>query len=357
MFKALTDKRWLTSHLTTGGSYRSVYLHSFIFAMSLAWLVLVYAASCRDGTTKLRYPGKGFVQHGGYITLHLMTPIALTLSLLALERFARILEKPEPHFIRAASGSRQFYELRAQHLASLNLHSSFAVLLGLAVVVGAVCTTLVLLQVISPIDTYGNDVFNAVRYPLGYYVANTYLAFAWIVVYPFSLYLVLHITVSMALLLRDARRLGVLHIDLFHPDNCGGLSDFGTLNLLLTLYYAPIVISLVALAETHIRRYTSLLLPALLLPLVLILQAVIGVMAMYTAVRAEKQRRLLELHDLLSVTLSAPSPDNGGVTGLLLWRHIREVNALPYSDTIRYVQALLPAFSLIVGIVQIKLMQ
>lgn len=351
MMKALADKRWLTSRLATSGAWP----HVIIFTISLAWLAAVYGAACLDGTTKLPVPGKGFRQHNGYIVLHLMAPVALSLSLLALERFSRLLEKPEPHFIRGA-GKQQFREFRDKQLESLNLHSGFIGLLALGIVTGAICTTLVLMQVINPFATYGNDVFNALRYPYGYYAANTYLGLTWTVIIPFSLYIVLHITISMALVLHRARELQVLHIDLFHPDNCGGLSDFGDLNLLLTLYYAPIIISILALAETHIRRYTSLLLPASILPIILVTQAVIGVVAMYRAVQTEKQKRLEELKELLDETLGAPKNAGGGTTALLLWRHIHDVNAMPYSDSVRFIQLILPALTLAVGIIQIKLM-
>ena len=352
MVKALADKRWLTSRIASSG----IRLHIGIFTISLAWLAAVYGAAYLDHTTTLPSTGKGFFQHDGYIVWHLMTPVALSLSLWSLERFRQILERPEPHFIRSADGSREFYELRAWHLSSLNLHSRFIWILGLGVVTGALCTTLILTQVINPQATYGNDVFNALRYKLGYYVTNTYLAISWTMLVPFSLYIVLHITFSMANLLHHARRLRVLHIDLFHPDNCGGLSDFGDLNLRLTLYYVPIIISLIALAETHIRRYTSLLLPAFILPIVLVAQALIGVLTMYRAVQSEKRQQMENLKELLCDTLDAPQDVQGGVTALLLWKHIHGVNALPYSDSARFIQFILPALSLAVGILQVKLM-
>jgi len=352
MVRALTDKRWLTSRIAASGAR----LHIGIFTISLAWLAAVYGAARLDHTTTLPLTGKGFFQHGGYIVLHLMTPVALSLSLWALERFRQILERPEPHFIRSAAGSHQFNALRAWHLSSLNLHSRFIWILGLGVVTGALCTTLILTQVISPQATYGNDVFNAVRYRFGYFVANTYLAVSWTVLIPFSLYIVLHITFSMADLLHHARRLRVLHIDLFHSDNCGGLSDFGDLNLRLTLYYIPIIISLIALAETHTRRYTSLLLPAFILPIVLVIQALIGVITMYRAVKTEKHQRMEDLKGLLCDTLDTPQGVQGGTTALLLWKHIHDVNAMPYSDSARVIQLVMPALSLAVGILRLKLM-
>lgn len=353
-----TDRRWLTSRLSRDDTHSNLRLHLIIFSVSLVWLAAVYGAACIDGSRELPTPGKGFVQHHGYIIFHLMTPIALSLSLLALERFTRILQKPEPHFLRSMPGSKRFNELRALHLASLNLQSRFILILLLGVVVGAICAVLIFKQVITPTQVYGNDVFNSVKYPFGYYTANSYLAVAYILVIPFSLYTVLHITISTALLLRDARKLAVLRVDLFHADNCGGLSDFGDVNLLLTLYYAPLVISLLALAETHAKSYASLLLPAIVLPLVLVTQALAGVLVIYNAVQTEKRRRLAELNTVLNSKLDRPGGrDDDSVAALLLWQHIRKVYALPYTDGVRYAQALLPLLSVVVGVLQVALMK
>lgn len=350
------DRRWLTSRLSRDDAHSNLRIHVVIFAVSLIWLAVVYGAACIDGSRELPTPGKGFTQHHGYIIFHLMTPIALSLSLLSHERFARILQKPEPHFLRSMPGSKQFNELRAEHLSSLNLHSRFTLILLLGVATGALCATLIFKQVIAPMHTYGNDVFNSVRYPFGYYTANSYLAVAYILIIPFSLYTVLHITISTALLLREARKLGVLKVDLFHADNCGGLSDFGDLNLLLTLYYAPLVISLLALAGTHVKRYASLLLPASILPMVLITQALVGVLVIYNTIQTEKRRRLAELNPILNGKLDHPAGrDDASISALLLWHHIRKVYAMPYTDGVRYAQALLPLLSLAVGVVQVAL--
>ncbi len=333
-FRMLSNSRWMTGPLMDYRLADRLRLHLAIFGTSVVWLLLVFLASKIDGTTTLPGAGKGFLQHGGYAALHLASPVALSLALLALEYFAKLMGRLHD-FVRPGSSAECIEKRCAERLDILNLTSHWAWLLILFVTVGALCSTVVLMQVREPQTTYGNDVFNACRYHFGYYTANSYLALTWTVVFPFTLFLVLQITVSLVMILNDARKAGALAVDLLHPDNCGGLSPFGNLNTLLMLYYMPPFLAMSALAATHARRYASLLIPAAALSLVFVVQSVVGVYAIHLAIRAEKRIRLQGLHDTLEHALQHPACGSGREVVFLLWQHVRAVKTMPYAANVQ----------------------
>ena len=331
--KSLSDPRWLTSSLLGLNLPTRLRLHLLVFGISVVWLGLVYVATIMDGTTVIEGNGKGFLEHGGYIVLHLATPIALSLALLALEHFAKLMARLKEFLSPERDDTLD--DVRERHLSILNLHSRWTWLLLLFVTIGALCSTLVLLQVIEPASTYGNDVFNACRYPFGYYTANTYLALSWTLLFPVSLFIILQITVALVMVLGAARKQSALVVDVLHADNCGGLSPFGDLNLILMLFYVPPFAAMSALAATHSRNYLSLLLPAAVLSLVFALQSVIGVYSIHLAVRSEKTARLAGLHDILVHALQHPTVGSGREMTFLLWQHVRNVKTMPYASNVQ----------------------
>jgi hypothetical protein len=330
--KVLTDSRWLTGRLSLQTTRSRVFLHLSVFGCSLLWLSLVFFAACIDGTRVLPGNGKGFYQHAGYMALHMATPIALSLALLSVDCYARLMSRFDD-FLRPGCAA-DFRDILQGRLDILNLHSRWTWLLVLFVSVGALCSCKVLLQVITPTITYGNDVFNAVRYPFGYYTANTYLALSWTLIFPFSLFAVLQTTASLVYVLMKAREGSALIVDLLHPDNCGGLAEFGNLNLLLMLYYVPPFVAMYALALTHSRKYATLFVPAAALSLVFVIQSVVGVYAIHLAISAEKRMRLATLHDILDRALLHPSRIDQPQMVFSLWQHVRGVRTMPYASNI-----------------------
>lgn len=331
--RPLSDPRWLSAPLAKNRLPQTLRLHLLIFGVSIVWLLLVFMASVADKTTSISGEGKGFLEHGGYITLHLASPIALSLALIALEYFAKLMARLA-NFMRSDRDVGVVEKSREECLSILNLASRWTWLLLIFVIIGALCSVFVLMQVIAPVTTYGNDVFNACRYPFGYYTANSYLALSWTVIFPLSLFIVLQITASLVVILSHARKHDLLAVDLLHADNCGGLSPFGNLNLLLMLYYIPPFLAMSALAATHTRNYASLLVPAAALSLVFVTQSVIGVYAIHLAVRAEKRTRLSGLHDTLIRALHQPTYGYGRELTFLMWQHVRGVKTMPYAANV-----------------------
>ena len=338
-----SEPRWLTGRLTRLGPAERIRLHAAVFGVSLLWLFIVFVAASLDGTLTLSGHGRGFLQHRGYTAVHLATPVALSLSLLALDTFSRLMGRLQD-FVVPGHDIQDLEKCRDEHLAIVNLKSRWTWLLLLFITCGAMCSIVIFSQVIEPGKTYGNDVFNALHYPLGYYTANIYLAISWSVVFPLSLFLVLQITAAIVVILGRARQRGSLFVDLLHTDNCGGLSPFGNLNLLLMLYYVPPFLAMLALAATHSQRYASLLIPAVVLSLVFLAQSSIGVYAIRLAIQAEKSKRLESLHDELKQALYQPLNRAGQEVTFLLWQHVRGVKTMPYAakahifvEVLRYV--------------------
>jgi len=235
-------------------------------------LIICFAAHI-DGTWWMRGGGKGFFQHYGMLTIFTTTPIIVILTALALQKF-RLTMDGLHNYTFLGTVPPDLEKLVAWHVRSLSLRKQSAWLFVLFCLIGFLFGVANIVQTISPVKTYGNDVFDAIQYPYGFYFTKLYLCLIWTFSYPVALFIALHITISLVIILRYMCRHDLLRIDFFHPDNCGGVSIFGSINLLVMTIYANFFAVLYMLHVTHATKtYLTVTVPWFGLSFIFIIQS------------------------------------------------------------------------------------
>ena len=201
-------------------------------------------------------------------------------------------------------------------------------------IIGASFSVLIILKTFDPQSFWGNDVFNAAAYRYGFWVANTYLVLTWVVIYPFIFFYTIHMSISLFVILRNLRQRSLFRINVFHKDNCGGMSKFGTLNLLIMMIYLSPLSAMLALWWTHESGYLTLSIPALGLSLIIIVQSSIGISAITKVTRRKVSDALLLLSNELDKGIENLQGTESMAVPILLWNHIRSIHTVPYTRNI-----------------------
>ena len=101
----------------------------------------------------------------------------------------------------------------------------------------------------------GSYVFDSQLYPHAFLFAKLYLFFVMIIVYSSAVFAASIVTYSMNSIFGFLHRNNALRIDLFHIDQCGGLSRFGNINLIALRIYALFSFVSLATALAHTQLY------------------------------------------------------------------------------------------------------
>jgi hypothetical protein len=277
---------------------RSKPLRRTYFLVALAFPFLIALACWIDGTWTLPKAGKGFSQYYGFWTIFITTPIILVLTERLFDTFIASIQNWSVYCIDVSeeTGSR-IEKLTQKHVKSLCLQSPSAWVLVIMMVVAFyrwqinVVTT----RWPIPLQTFNHDVFDSSAHLFGFYITRAYNFFTFVFVYAPAIFVVLHVTWSMVSILRYVCRDDVLRINFFHPDNCGGTSIFGNINLLiLTIYINFFAVSYV-MYITHGRAYQAIILSSLTCFVLVVSQSIGAVYYIHKAVRQKKAKCIDEI--------------------------------------------------------------
>ena len=184
----------------------------------------------------------------------------------------------------------------------------------------------------NPSGYWGDDVFNAARYPYGFLTANPALLFVWSVIYPVALFAAVHMTVSAEIVGSRLIAAGDLKLDFLNSDRCGGLSRFGTMNALIMLIYLWPCGALFALHLTHRYTYTSLMVGAMSISVILTLQSVYGLYWIARLIASERQRTVATLNAQIDAAMRAGAiRSNEALLAMAYRDHVMAVSSYPYS--------------------------
>lgn len=222
-------------------------------AVYLALPLVICLASRLDGTWFMSGGGKGLFQHYGMLAIFATTPIIIILTTLALQKFLLAIEELH-NYTLLGTIPPDLKRLVDRHVRSLALCGKSVRLFALFSLIGLLFSVANIVQTLKPITTYGNDVYDAYQYTYGFYSTKLYLCLIWTFAYPAALFIAVHITISLVAILRHMCRHDLLRIDFFHPDNCGGVSIFGSINFLVMSIYANFFAILYALHVTHAAK-------------------------------------------------------------------------------------------------------
>lgn len=324
----------------------------------LVFPLLILAATWIDGTCSLDGDAKGFRQHHGFWIIFVTTPALVLLAGALLDRFVKILREPHA-YLSAAASETQLEELRAiakREIDGLCLRTNGRFILYFGIIVGLIYFFINVVKTWDPSETYGHDVFDAWAHTTGYFTTKIYLLPVFVLVYPISIFIAAHVTMSMVRLLRYLCNNDVLEISYFHEDNCGGTSCFGEVNLLVMGIYALLIAVLVGMWFTHERIYFVTRSGLVFCSLATTLQSVVAVWAIHQFVSSKKKACLAELTEKLNGDLQTSltvNSNNKFRSELLAARnHIAGIYTFPYAkrvalavNTIRFAPVAIAIFS------------
>jgi hypothetical protein len=307
--------------------------------LTQTWLALllpltVAGAALVDGSWSLPDDGKGLTQHYGFWAYFITTPVILALTWTLTDEFVRYIGNPSLYTVPPSSNDRQrLSSLVRIHVRSLRLQSWSKSIIAFAMMAMLLWWVVNVVETLRPEGVYGHDVLDAYRHPAGFYLAHIYTLFVFVDVYAQAIFLVLHVTISLIAVLRYLNRFDLLRVDFFHQDKCGGVSEFGRLNLLVLAIYANWFIVIYAMYLTHRHSYLVMELSLLACSILATAQSIVGVFFVHKLVDRKRRICLTEINSHLNAGLIAVSSNGKFPTDLLSLRnHILGVHSYPYSD-------------------------
>lgn len=284
-----------------------------------------------DGTWNMGDSGKGLVQHYGFWAQCVTTPIIAILTGATLNCFLSTMHSLE-RYSTLGELPRDLRRMINKEILSISLRRRSRFLLYLMMVLGVFFGILNVRQTMDPMATYGNEVYDSVSHTFGFILTKPFLFFNWILVYPVSIFLMAHVSVSMIKILNYMCSQDVLRIDFFHPDNCGGVSVFGDINTYIMGVYINFFLVLIALDFTHERKYETLIFFASLASLGFTAQSVGVVYSIRRFVQKKKRECLEVINNQLGSQILAAVPAGRLAADLLIVRnHILSLKAHPYT--------------------------
>lgn len=311
---------------------RNVYL-----VLSVVLPTLVIVGSWSDGTLVLPEPHKGLAQHYGYWALFFTTPTLIVLAPYLLNLFLKHVRRPAEYCVPLSDDIRSALSgLVERHVSSLLLHERRTIsILVFAMIAIGFWWLVNAIVMINPQLTYGHDAFDGHSHKFGYFAARAYVLFIFGFVYPIAAFAAVHVTISLVSTLRFVTAQDILRVNLFDPDNCGGTSRFGHINVIILGIYANWFAVVYAMYVTHQRTYAVLAVALFTCTGLAIGQSIIAVYHIHRIVSAKRRdllKRTIECLD--EQTVSSLEPGNRFPNDLLALRtHLLSVHTFPYGSS------------------------
>jgi hypothetical protein len=300
-------------------------------AVTLVIPSLVCLGAWVDGTWEMQGNARGLSRHYGFWVQCATTPAIILLSAGALSAFLRAIGSLERYSISGVV-PKDLRRLAGSHVISICLLGDSRFILYFAMLIGGMWTAVNIVETSNPTATYGNPVFDSPEHLYGFLTTKLFLVFNWALVYPITLFIVIHITWSMVLILRYMCSHRLLRIDFFHSDNCGGVSAFGTINLLIMGVYLNFFLVIASLALTHSARYSTLTLSALFASIIFVVQSFGAVYYIHRFVAIKKHEFLVVINNQLDIQMLTTVAAGQFSSDLLMARnHLISLRTYPYT--------------------------
>ena len=232
---------------------------TLLAALAILPAILIAVGCSMDGTfhstLNSTNPFVGLLTHWGYWATFILTPLIIFLTTRLFDKFVDTVKNT--HVYCVDEYRSELDRLVQQELLLLKFRARSPLLL-LIIAVFLTCWLLNCFATSSPstaMTTFGNDVFDSRSHPHGYYVAKGYLLVVMVVVYAWTIFVAIRVSLSMNCVFLFIDRNSALRVDLFHTDHCGGLSQFGNINLIIFGIYGAFSGITLATAITHTHSY------------------------------------------------------------------------------------------------------
>jgi hypothetical protein len=340
----------LDSASTGGLSWLSRRLAAVLIFASFPFLV---AWGCAiDETLELPADGRGLSQHYGFWAIFVTTPLLIILCSVLFERFIATVTNLDVHFVGSSDDTKKELDRLVDgvvsHVSLRSLSSTIILVLSLVFVGFSIHN---FSNTANPLVTYRHDVFDALKHPYGFFITKVYVFLVFAIVWSIAVFLASSVTVSMVLLLKFVTRHRILQINVFHSDNCGGTSRFGTLNMLVLAIYTCLLIVPFTMFLTHKHTYLAMNV-SLFGCFLLLIQNVIGVYYIQRLVAQKKEECIEAAARILNAQLSETFGGGQFADQVLAFRaHVVGMNTLPYTRSVLAVVGLMNVTSAAVAVI------
>jgi hypothetical protein len=295
---------------------------------------IIAIACVIDGTWKMHDPAKGFIQHYGFWAIFITTPIILFLSSHLLYEFTETISNTTAYCAEMTFDLRsQLERLVDRHVNSLALRSRSATILFMIVLGMLSWCILNVQETIDPTHTYHHDVFDAYGHKAGFFATKTYVFIVFSVAYAIATFVAVHVTISLISVMKFLCSHDSIRVDFFHSDNCGGMSRFGNINLIILAIYTNFFVVIYAMYFTHRVAYPVMIASLIASTALTLGQSVVAVYYIHQAISKKKRECLDVLVSRLNDLVPASIPPKGRFPSeLLAFRnHILSVHTFPYA--------------------------
>jgi len=324
----------LQNKKTTTLSYSTILRIILFFSL---FPVTNYLGALTDNTLFMANNGKGLFQHYGVWAFYITNPIIFLLILVILKRFYNIVSNVK-NYLKDKKIDKKINTLCIKNIDSIFLRNKNKYILYLMHIVGVMFSIVNIFQTIEPVKIFGNDVFDSFPYFWGFLANKIHLSFVWSYLYPITFFIILHVTISIMIILKYIYKNNLLKLDVFSSDGCGGISEFGTLNMYIMLIYALLFSVMISLAITHTNNHFTLILPIIISSIVFIVQSFAGVYYVHKIVSEEKNELLKNINELLRKNIYQIKEKNDFPAGLIFLRkYVLSLKSYPYTKVASFV--------------------
>jgi len=319
--------------------WHSKTIRNLYLAVALLLPALIAIGCWLDGTWAMAGDNKGFSQYYGFWVIFVTTPVIFLLTSQLVGSFIGYFEDPEAYCGNLTNESkRRVQTLVTRHIRSLEGRSRSFWILMFVLLVFLFWWTFNVVNTwapTKPFETFGHDVFDTSAHPFGFYTTKVYLFFVFVLVYGPAAYVALHVTASMISILKLLSTRGLLQVDVFHADNCGGTSRFGNLNLVILCIYVNLFAVIYAMYVTHGHAYFVMAVSLIACSALAVAQSIGPVYYVHRVVAARKREYItavgVQLNQQLSTSLQ---PGGKFANDLLAFRsHLGSMHTFPYGPS------------------------
>lgn len=331
------------------------------FMLSLAFFALFPAAAlvvCSyEGTLRLgpTNGGRGLLEHYGSWSQFIGCPVLIFFTLLLIQRLDRALalDGLNGHEYSQLLATAKDFLTRATPIHKI-LFAILALFGVFSLIINAQGTR-------SPIDVYGQQLWDSSAHTAGYILGRIFLGFEWIYVFPLVIYLALGASIIIILLVNIVMGSAEFELSAFAPDGCGGVRPIGSVMLSVAYIDLPFIAIIVAHIYTHANFYASLMFASLLAIVGVTAQAFLPFLRLHDFLKRHKVRRLADLEKkiLRNRWADTEEKDDGPlarhalalVACDVMYRKVADMRTWPYAR-IDWMQWLVPLVPVVAALVE-----
>ena len=311
----------------------------------------IVVASLLEGTWRMPANSTGLLRHYGAWCMFVTSPILLIAQGFLLAKFSIVAESIES-YLTTQQTPAPLRKMVDSYVESISLRGRSSVFFFLLMLFGLLFFAANIQNTFNPYQSYGNDVFDSRQHSLGFVLTRLYLLLLWSMLYPLAIYISSQVFLAATAIARYACKNGILRINFFAADNCGGLSVFGALNIGVMATYACFAVVYLGIWLTE-GSVKTVVIGAVLTIIGFFVQYRMGIYYLRDELTRERNKLLVSINERLYNEM--PAVISGGQFSrdlYLLRTHLQGVRTMPYSKNSLTIENILRYIPLTASVVK-----